>query len=192
MVRVALGVLAGLMIVGAAQAADPPPGLQDENVLMPLPKGFKLGDQGRQGAMDVAEYVPSAETVNDWSQMITRQTFHGRANDDPDGLPQFMAKSWPAACPGGTAQKLAGAVENGYRTATWSFRCPTNPQTGKPETMWIKTIGGADALYSVQVAWRRAYAEDLAAQAAAYLGRVTVCDTRAPTHPCPALQPAGR
>ena len=193
MIRSVAGALASLAIAGAAQAADPPPGLQDENLLMPLPTGFKLGDHGRQGQLEISEYVPRAETVDDWSQMVTEQIFHGRSGDDPDGLPQFMTKSWATACPGGTAQRVARVIENGYPAAVWNFRCPTNPQTGKPETMWMKTIGGGDALYEVQVAWRRPIANAIAAEAIAFLSHVTACDTRpAAAHPCPPLTPLDR
>ena len=56
----------------------------------------------------------------------------------------------------------------------------------------MKVISGADALYSVQYAYRRALADDLAGPATAYLHRVTACDTRDASHPCPPLRPVGR
>lgn len=176
----------------APPAAAPPTGLQDENILLPQPDGFKVGSHGRQAQMEATEYVPTGETVEDWSRMITEQIFFGRRNVDPDDLPNFMAKSWGAVCPGGVAERTGRTSENGYPVATWQFRCPMNPQTHKPETMWMKVISGADALYSVQYAYRRAPSDDLAGPATAYLNRVKVCDTRDPAHPCPALKPVAR
>jgi hypothetical protein len=180
---------------GAAQTSSPPgpmaaEPLRDENLLTPLEDGFKIAYQARQGQVGISEMVPKAETVQAWTRMITAQTFFGRAHADTDSIPNGMSKSWPQACPGGTAQKTAAGTENGYPVSLWTFRCALNPQTGQPENMWMKMISGADALYGVQYAYRRAYADDMAAQAQAFLKTVKVCDTRDPArHPCPNLTP---
>jgi hypothetical protein len=175
-----------------ASAAATDGGLQDENVLLPQPEGFKVGFHNRQTQMETTEYLPAGETVDDWSRMITEQIFFRRRNVDPDDLPNFMVKSWSGACPGGVGERTGRTNENGYPVATWRFRCPMNTQTHKPETMWMKVISGADALYSVQYAYRRAPSDDLARPAMAYLQGVKVCDTRTPEHPCPALKPVAR
>jgi hypothetical protein len=176
----------------APPAAAAPGGLQDENVLLPLPDGFTVAWRNRAGSMDIVEWVPAGETVKAWSRMVTEQIFHNMAKVDPDVLPTGMAKSWAQACPGGVAERTGRTTENGYAVSTWAFRCPMNPQTGQPENMWMKAIQGSDALYSVQYAYRRALSDDLAGPAMAYLKGVKVCDTRDPTHPCPALKPVAR
>lgn len=170
-------------------AAAPPAGLEDENILMPLAEGFKVGSRGRQGQLDGTEYVPAGETVQDWSRMITLQIFHGQRSVDPDNLPNAIARSWAQACPGGVGERTGRTTENGYAVANWAFHCPMNLQTHKPENMWTKVISGEDALYSVQYAYRRALADDLAGPALGYLKSVTVCDTRGSAHPCPSLKP---
>ena len=164
--------------------------LKDENVLVLVPQGFKAGWQGGNGSMTTTEFVPTAESVDDWSQMITQQIFHGRANDPPDGLPTAMGVGWKNGCPGGMSQKLSQADENGYPSAIWLFACPRNPQTGKPENAWIKVISGADSLYGVQYAVRREATDETTKAALAYLQRVTACDTRRADRPCPkGMQP---
>jgi hypothetical protein len=178
------GVAAALVMTGLTSPARA--ALQDENLLLPLPPGFKVGSQGPQGAATtITEFVPMSESVDDWSQMVTQQIFHGRSNLPPDGLPTAMSGGWTSACPGGAAQKLGAEVENGYPAAIWAFICPRNPQTGKPENMWIKVISGADSLYSVQYAIRSEFTADAARSALAYLKRVAVCDTRRADRPCP-------
>jgi hypothetical protein len=164
--------------------------LQEETLLVLVPHGFKAGSQSANGPMTMTEYVPAEESVDDWSQMITQQIFHGRANDSPDGLPTAMSAGWRNGCPGGASRKLSQASENGYPSAVWVFNCPRNPQTGKPENAWIKVISGADSLYSVQYAVRREATDETTRAALAYLQRVTACDTRRPDRACPkALQP---
>jgi hypothetical protein len=181
--RFLAGMAAAMAISGLATAAQA--ALQDENLLLPLPPGFSAGWQGHQGSETITEYVPAGESVDAWSQMVTQQIFHGRANVPPDGLPTFMSGVWKTVCPGGAVQKLGEAAENGYPAVIWSFACPRNPQTGKPENAWIKVIGGSDSLYSVQYAIRSDITAAAARSALAYLQRVTVCDTRGAAHPCP-------
>ena len=53
----------------------------------------------------------------------------------------------------------------------------------------MKTIAGADSLYSFQYAFRLPPSQILAHEALDYLQHVTACDTRAPAHPCPKLTP---
>lgn len=173
---------------GAAPRAEAPrhaEPLKDENLLAPMPNGFKVGYSTRQGGQFIAELVPQAESVQDWSQMVTEQIVFGARNVDPDMLPQGIAANWPKACPGGEARKLAATTENGFPVSLWQFVCPLNPASGKPETMWMKVISGADSLYSVQYAYRKPAAADLIPPTLAYLKRVVACDTRRPDRPCP-------
>ena len=159
--------------------------LRDENLLVLVPHEFKQGWQGGNGSMNMTEFVPVAESVDEWSRMITQQVFHGRTNDPPDGLPTAMGAGWKAGCPGGSSRKLSQDAENGYPSAIWVFTCPRNPQTGKPENAWIKVISGSDSLYSVQYAVRRDATDDITRAALAYLQRVSACDTRRADRPCP-------
>ena len=161
-------------------------GLRDENVLTAVPTGFKLGDNINQGQMTMAEYVPARETVDNWSTMITVQIFHGQGGRDPESFASTLGQRWNASCPKGTSVKVVNAYENGYPVAVWSYECPLNPATRKPENMWVKVVAGADALYSVQYADRAPMSPALIRPAMAYLHQVKVCDTRRPDRACPA------
>jgi outer membrane protein assembly factor BamE (lipoprotein component of BamABCDE complex) len=173
-----------------AQPAAATHGLAYENVLMPLPDGFKLGYQAAQGQVKMMEFVPNAETVENWSRIVTEQIFLGARNADPSALPNAMTPGLISKCQGATMRELSKTKENGYPAVIWGFECPMNPVTHRPETMWMKVISGADSLYSVQYAYRRAPADDMAREALGFLQRVSACDTRTPTHPCPNLIPA--
>ena len=91
------------------------------------------------------------------------------------------------ACPGTTAKGIFTGQVNGYVTSMLLLWCPKNPGTGKPETTAFRGIRGKDALYLVQRAWRAVPSDADLAAVMQTLGRVTVCDTRTPEHPCPAL-----
>lgn len=160
-------------------------GLDAENILTPLPPDFKIGFNSQSGASEMHEYVPKSETVEDWSRMITVQIVHGLAAVDPESFATQLQQRWEGACPGGQAKEAHQGNENGYPVVVWLYACPLNPETGKPENMWMKAIRGTDALYDVQYAFRRELAQDMVAPAMAYLRAVAVCDTRTTDHPCP-------
>jgi hypothetical protein len=90
------------------------------------------------------------------------------------------------ACPGTTAKGIYTGQVNGYVVSMLVLKCPSNPNTGKPETTAFRVIKGKDALYSVQRAWRLVPSDQEIDEVMHALAKVTVCDTRTAEHPCPA------
>jgi hypothetical protein len=173
------------LIAIALLASSPTAALENENLLTTIPSGFKVGSQDKSTRQAIAEYVPEQESVENWSRMVTVQIFYDLKSADPEAFAGKLAKQWLAACSGGGAHKATSNVENGYKFSLWIYNCPRNPQTGKPENMWMKAVSGADSLYSVQYAYRRDMSDELIAPAMEYLRRVIVCDTRRAERPCP-------
>ncbi len=162
--------------------------LEDENLLQGLPDGFTVGHSTQRAGLTMVEYVPAAESVENWSQMVTTQIFHG----NPKSLPDFfgtLQQSWSGACEGAVVTPIRDGEENGYAFALWMFSCPFNAATGKPEMTWMKGIRGNDALYVVQWAFRTEPSEDDVRRSIGYLRGVMVCDTRIERSPCPSLAP---
>ena len=160
--------------------------LREENLLAPVPSGFKVGSSVKNERSIIQEFVPSAETVENWSRMATVQIFLGSAQVAPDTFANSLAGRWTASCPDGTAVKFHAGVENGFPVSLWTFSCPLNPATKKPETMYLKAIGGSDSLYVVQYAYRQALSQALVGPAVEYLRQVRACDTRRADRRCPA------
>lgn len=169
--------LTGLLAAGPALAGR----LFGENLITPVPSGFKLGFAKE----DFMEYVPRGETVQDWSQMLTVILYRGKSLD-PDAYSKTMAANWSKGCPGSEAVKVTSGNENHYAFALWLYACPLNPQSGKPETMTMKSIRGADSFYIVQYAHRKAADQSTVTPEAKYLRTVMVCDTRKSDRKCPA------
>jgi hypothetical protein len=181
MIKQGMAAMAALMVgmtAGSAMA-----GLSGENVLSPLPPGFKVGSSGATPTGSMSEYIPQAETVHDWSAMITVMVMH--VNATPDQFAAGMLQSIKGGCAGIQSRKVTDGTENGYAFSIWLVQCPLNPATGKPEGFAMKIIGGKDALYNIQYAFRQNLTADLSKPAMIYLRRVQVCDTRSIDHPCP-------
>lgn len=176
-----LGVLA-FILLALPRAADAD--LVNENLLVQMPPGYKVGYRVERGAMVMNEMVPDGQTVNNWTEMVTVQIFHG-LKTPPDKFRDTIQQRWIAACPGGSGAAVKSGTENGYPVLVWRLDCPKNPATGGPEITWFKAIAGNDSFYLVQKAFRFEPAKDQIDHWMAYLKSVAVCDTRIAGRSCP-------
>ncbi len=163
--------------------------LQDENLLVSLPQGFKVGTNQSRAGLIMQEWVPAGETVQNWTEMVTVQIFQKRPDIDPAQFLGLMEKQWAGACKGSSATPVSVSKVNGYTAATILLRCPLLAQTGKPETTMFRAIKGNDSFYLVQRAVRSVPDEARLQQVRQYLETVSLCDTRRPAHACPKLTP---
>ncbi len=161
--------------------------LKNENLLVGMPQGFKAGFSDSRNGMNMQEWVPANETVQNWTEMVTVQVFLRRSDLDPVQFLATMEKQWAGACKGSTATPVAIGKANGYASATMTLRCPLLASSGKPETTMMKTIKGNDRFYVVQRAARSVPGEVQLARMKQYLETVSVCDSRLPARACPAL-----
>jgi hypothetical protein len=163
--------------------------LKNENLLEQMPSGFKIGYQTSHDGMNMQEWVPEGETVENWSEMVTTQIFLGRKDLDTAQFLNFIGQKWLKDCTGSTPNAIHTGNANGYPVSMLLLQCPLNPQSGKPETTLFRAIKGSDSFYIVQRSARSIPSKDQIAKMAQFLGTVNVCDTRSPEHPCPGLKP---
>lgn len=157
---------------------------QSEHLLLAVPKGFKAGSERKSSAMLVREMLRDGETPHAWTEMITTITFPQMGDVAPGQYRARMQTIWDSYCPGSEYVMLKDETQNGYATLTWLWKCPRNPQTGKPELSWMKAIQGRDNLYSIQRALRFEPSEAQKEELARYFDSVRVCDPRLPDRPC--------
>lgn len=195
--RVLTRCLAAIALAASAHAqtttqtpTDAPPAaspFKDESVLAHLPDGWKLGYQQQQAPVPLLEFVPEAETVENWSSMITHVIIGDKAQRLSIALSASgVVNGYARGCGVQDAAKLSEGQVNGYAYELWRVGCPLNPQTGKPENLHMKVIRGADALYNIQYAYRAPRTPESDALALAYLDAALVCDPRTGANPCPA------
>ena len=160
-------------------------GMENENLLVVVPPGFKIDYQAEQGDMIINEMVPQNESVNDWTILVTVQIFLGEKNNTPEQFQENLTQSWFNACQNSESYPVADGVENGYDFVLWMLYCPLNPSTQQVEYAYIKAIRGNDSFYDVQVAFRYEPSDEDVTHWMNYLRDVTVCDSRITERACP-------
>jgi hypothetical protein len=169
---------------GALQAQQ----LKNENLLVGMPQGFKLGFKDSKNGMNMQEFIPAAETVQNWTEMVTVQVFLSRKDIEPAKFLGAMQQQWAGSCKDSTATPVATGKVNGYDAASILLRCPMLASTGKPEAALIKAIKGNDSFYVVQRAVRSVPSADRLETMKKYIDSVSVCDSRLPTRACPTIK----
>lgn len=179
--RAACLILATLVLAFAAPAAQ---ALENEVLLVTVPKGYKIGFEKKAGNQIMTEMVPQAETVENWTEMVTVQIFLNLRDVTPAQYRARIEKLWADACAGSEFSKVKDGVEYGYPTLTWLQTCPHNAQTGKPELTWMKALQGRDSFYLVQKAYKFEPSAGQRKEWGGFLDSVRICDTRLPERPC--------
>jgi len=155
-----------------------------ENLLIAMPDGYRVDFQQKKGKALITEMVPKAETVKNWTEMLTVQVFYG-LKSTPEQFRDRVNAMWRQSCPDAETAPIRSAVENGYPVTMWLASCPLNKETGKPELTFMKAIQGKDSFYVVQKAFKFAPSKEQTTTWTQYLGKVAVCDTRLPDRACP-------
>lgn len=70
-------VLRCLVILAAFGASAANADLENENLLITAPPGYKVGFNDKKPNMVMTEFVPAKETVENWTEMVTVQVFFG-------------------------------------------------------------------------------------------------------------------
>jgi hypothetical protein len=173
-----------LAVIAALAFAVPAGALENESLLVTMPKGYKVGFHNKTARELMSEMVPESETVENCTEMVTVQIFFNLRDVSPSQYRARVQKLWADACPGSTFTKVKEGIENLYPTQTWTQKCPVNKQTGKPELTLFKGVQGRDSFYLVQKAYKFEPTAEQTAVWASFLDSVKVCDTRSPTQPC--------
>ncbi len=138
----AVGAALLMGFLGSGVQAQP---LKNENLLVGMPQGFKLGFKDSKNGMNMQEFVPASETVENWTELVTVQVFLSRKDLEPAPFLGAMQQQWAGACKSSTATPLATGKVNGYDAASILLRCPLLASTGKPETTMLTAIKGNDS-----------------------------------------------
>jgi hypothetical protein len=176
-----VALLAAILFFSSAALAQ----LKNENLLVTMPEGYKVGFQDKKNNQQMTEMVPDGQSVKDWTDMVTVQIFFGMTDVTPDAYKQRLQKLWSESCKGAQSNPVGQGNERGYPVAVWIQFCPLNKVTGKPEFTLLKAIAGRDSFYLVQKAFRFKPDKEQIGQWSRYLRGVSVCDSRVADRACP-------
>lgn len=128
---------------------------EPKELLMGRPnKNFELGYENNTDDLLMTEFVPVGETVQDWSQMITIQSFIGYRPKTLESFAIRFAQLVIEECSTSDQEIIWSDVQYGYDFLVLAITCQENLNTGLPEWMLVKAIQGDEALYLVQKAWK--------------------------------------
>ena len=77
MMKMRTAVLQCVVILAAFAASAARADLENENLLVTAPPGYKVGFSDKKPNMLMTEFVPAKETVENWTEMVTVQVFFG-------------------------------------------------------------------------------------------------------------------
>jgi hypothetical protein len=165
-----------------------------ENFQVPLPEGWKVGWGKNDKSLQMTELVPAAETVENWTQMVTVQIFKGRTDLHPKTFSESMAGLFQRGCDKVGTGKVGQRTVNGYASAQILIACTREAQSGRGSLTVVRSFAGNDSFYVVQMAWRTdpfaldamPISREQFMQGLAHLDGAVVCDTRGNEHPCEA------
>jgi hypothetical protein len=176
---------ADLLLFIAMTTATDTVQLQNENLLISRPDGYKTDFYEKTQDMITSEMVPVNETTDKWTEIVRVQIFHA-LKATPAQFKIEMDKARARVCSERSSRSLIEERENGYATIVWYDRCSFNTAAGSPEFTWFKGIQGNDSFYLIQVSLKVEPSEELSTRWMDYLKKVRVCDTRLPDRGCPA------
>ena len=128
---------------------------EPKEMLMGRPNSkFELGYEHNTDELLMTEFVPIGETVQDWSQMITIQSFIGYRPETLESFATRFTQLVIEECSTSDQEIIWSDVQYGYDFLVLAITCQENLNTGLPEWMLVKAIQGDEALYLVQKAWK--------------------------------------
>ena len=181
--------LASLLWLAAAPSQAQ---LKGENLLVAPPPGFKVGFKGSRNDMNMLEWIPASETVQDWTEMVTVQIFVKRADLDPA---QFLRQLQDAMAGGLQGQPACfDQPDLGERLCRRfddaELSAPRIDRQARNDVVPCRQ--GQRQLLSRPACVRVAAAPELLERLRKYLADVSVCEAGSREHPCPDLKPIGR
>ncbi|MEZ8185889.1 hypothetical protein ACED29_08705 [Shewanella sp. 5S214] len=119
------------------------------------PLDWKLAFNEKRGDMTMAEFVPSDESLNNWSRLVCMQGFKGLADDvEPEQFLNSMADTYRQHCQGQVIyQQLGSSKVDGLEAVHGLLGCTSMPNIHSAsaviETSFISPLQGEMGYFTV-------------------------------------------
>lgn len=144
--------IAALFLSGSALATETDGKPEELNFV--VPKDWKIAHQAQTKDQAILEIIPEKETVENWTRMVTVQTFGSSEKYQPESFINGMGELAKKTCSGVALIPVRRDQQNGFSFSQKILLCTKNQATNNDETMNIKAIKGEESFYVVQVASR--------------------------------------
>ncbi len=122
----------------------------------PAKPAWKLITDKGNAQAHIREWIPAGQSENNILDILTEQTFFTIKNGNPAAMIANIAQGAQSACDSLRVNGPKRATENGYPVAYAQIYCGHQKGTPFDVTIFIKAIGGREALYVVQREFHRA------------------------------------
>ena len=128
---------------------------EDEQLLFVLPDNWIEIYTDRTENLSTSEYIPSGQTEEDWSEMISVQILLEAGNSDPDLMLTKVANHLKKECSNLSIKpiQLTG-ISNKYPSVTMQTFCERKNDRDKGEIGIVRGISGKESFYLLQKIWR--------------------------------------
>ena len=139
-----------------------------------IPQGWKIAHKTGNEEQTSKQIINAKETLDNWTIMITAQTFFDSEKYEPEKFINQMGKDAQKYCGSTHLFDDKKGVQDGFKFSQKMLTCLPNKKTLQNERKNIKAIKGKEAFYVVEVAYRTQLNRDEAFYWIAYLSDVTV------------------
>jgi len=105
--------------------------------------------------MELVEWIPADQTENAILDILTKQVFYNKKNEDPSAFVSRILSGVGKSCERARVNGPKSQTENGYPVAYAQVYCVNQKGAAKDVDIFIKAIRGESALYVVQREFRR-------------------------------------
>jgi len=138
-----------LFVVGSATAANVTIVAENKKLTVTVPDGWKLGFENKTRFNQIREYIPKNQTMPQWKDMITLQSYSGLGQVPADEFINDMAPRIKQQC-----KEFKPVITSGDKVASMLAYCSKYKQLDQGEITFFKVMKSGDVLFVVQRAWR--------------------------------------
>lgn len=129
--------------------------IPDEHFEQPIPPGFKILASMETRGIKSREVVPETENENNWTRMITTQSFPVPPNVTSATFLRSFGDEYLQACPDGEHTNIVNGNSGPFPSSALALKCGSVPGRAQAEAVYLKAVRGRSHIYVVQVAFHR-------------------------------------
>ena len=130
-------------------------GNTDEQLLFLLPDGWKEEFNDRTDSLSTTEYVPVAQSGDDWDEMLTIQILLDKPSSDPvkmmSGITNYLSKN----CSAFDYKPIdIGGIDNNYPSLAVLVLCGREKDESQGYVSLLRGISGEENYFLLQKSWK--------------------------------------